>query len=311
MSKIMITGVNGFVGKHLAAELKSRGVVVVGIGREAVMHPALSGLVDEYYACDLTNPEDVAMLPLDEVDTVINLAGLAAVGASYGQDELYVRVNVGVLTVISERILERGLKTRMLAVSTGAVYSPDQPMPLHEGSKLISAGSPYALSKIAMEAEAIRLRTAGLICIIARPFNHIGPGQEPGFLVPDLYQKMAMALSADKKVQVGDLSTRRDYTDVRDVVKAYADLAQSETLDYEIYNICSGRSVPGNTIFKLLAEALESTGHITAEVDQQLIRPGDPKDLYGDNSNLKTQTGWAPTIPIKKTIADFVDSKKS
>lgn len=311
MPEILVTGINGFVGKHLATELRSQGARVVGVGREAVMHPALKPSVDAYYACDLTNAQDVAQLPLESVDAVINLAGLAAVGASYGQDELYTHVNVGVLSVISERILELGLKTRMLAVSTGAVYSTDQPLPLHEDSSLITTGSPYALSKIVMEAEAKRLRGLGMDCIVARPFNHIGPGQEPGFLVPDLYEKIMMAIGGDGVVKAGDLSTRRDYTDVRDVARAYADLVLSEKLDHDIYNICSGRSVPGSTIFDLLVNNIEGSEKIEATVDQQYIRPNDPKDLYGDNSRLHTQTNWSPSIPIEQTIKDFVGSKKS
>jgi len=310
MPKIVITGINGFVGKHLAVELKSRGVTVVGVGREPELHPKLGSATDIYFACDLTSKEDVAKLPLEDIDAVINLAGFAAVGASFGQEELYMRVNVGVLTVLSERILELDLKTRMLAISTGAVYAADQPLPLREDSELITTGSPYALSKIAMEKEAARLRALGLECVIARPFNHVGPGQEPGFLVPDLYEKMVVALKNDGLVKVGDLTTRRDYTDVRDVVKAYADLVLSEKLDEEIYNICSGRSLPGSTIFDLLVSSIENSDKIEAEVDQQFIRPNDPKDLYGDNSKLKKQTGWSPTIPIEKTIRDFVESKK-
>lgn len=308
---ILITGVNGFVGKHLAAELKKRGVRIIGVSREATMHPALEGLVHAYYVCDLTSIEDVAQLPLENVDAVINLAGLAAVGASYGQDELYTRVNVGVLSVIGERILELGLKTRMIAISTGAVYSPSQPMPLREGSSIITDGSPYALSKIAMEQEAARLRELGLSCIVARPFNHIGPGQEPGFLVPDLYQKMLAAVEADGIVAVGDLTTRRDYTDVRDVVRAYADLAMSRNWDYDTYNICSGKSIEGNTIFDLLKRNIEGAESLTLKVDQTFIRPGDPKELYGDNSNLQSQTGWKPLIPVEVTLRDFVESKKN
>jgi len=151
MAKIFVTGINGFVGKHLARELKSRGCTVVGVGREVRLNNEISSVVDEYYVCDLTKTEDVAKLPLAEADAVINLAGFAAVGASFGNEELYMRVNIGVLTVIGEEIINKGFKTRMLAISTGAVYEPNQPLPLREDSELIKTGSPYAMSKIAME----------------------------------------------------------------------------------------------------------------------------------------------------------------
>ncbi len=275
MSRIIVTGINGFVGKHLVAELKLRGCTVIGVSREAQTHPSISNSVDEYYACDLINPEEVSKLPLSDIDGVINL------------------------------------KTRILAISTGAVYSPNQPLPLSEPSKIITNGSPYALSKIAMEEEATRLRANGLNCVIARPFNHIGPGQELGFLVPDLYKKMITALESGGAVKVGNLSTKRDYTDVRDVVRAYADLILLKDLEYEIYNVCSGNSISGETIFDLLAKNIGDQKNIKAEVDQQFIRSNDPKDLYGDNTNLRNQTNWTPSIPLEQTIKDFVDSKKS
>jgi GDP-4-dehydro-6-deoxy-D-mannose reductase len=308
--RILVSGINGFVGKHLATELKNRDVVVLGVGREAAIHPDIAAIVDAYYACDLTNVGDVASLPLRGIDAIINLAGFAAVGASYGQEELYMRVNVGVLTVMGERILDLGLKIHMLAISTGAVYSPDQPLPLNENSELITMGSPYALSKIAMEKEATRLRELGLNCTIARPFNHIGPGQEPGFLVPDLYKKIVSAINTNIPAEVGDLSTRRDYTDVRDVVRAYADLILSEHLDEEVYNICSGHSVSGSKIFQLLTNTIENATGIQTVVNPELIRAGDPKNLYGDNGRLNRQTGWLPRIPIEQTIQDFVEKSK-
>lgn len=311
MSRIIVTGINGFVGKHLVAELKLRGCTVIGVSREAQTHPSISNSVDEYYACDLINPEEVSKLPLSDIDGVINLAGFANVGASFGQENLYMKVNVGVLSIIGEEIVRQNLKTRILAISTGAVYSPNQPLPLSEPSKIITNGSPYALSKIAMEEEATRLRANGLNCIIARPFNHIGPGQELGFLVPDLYKKMITALESGGAVKVGNLSTKRDYTDVRDVVRAYADLILLKDLDYEIYNVCSGSSISGETIFDLLAKNIGDQKNIKAEVDQQFIRSNDPKDLYGDNTNLRNQTNWMPSIPLEQTIKDFVDSKKS
>jgi len=306
----MVTGVNGFVGKHLVVELKSRGCTVIGVSREPELHPAIRKVVSEYFVCDLTNIADVAKLPFKDVDAIINLAGFAKVGDSFGEEELYMRVNVGVLTTIGERILELGLKAHVLAISTGAVYASDQPMPLGEESEIIAGGSPYAMSKLSMEAETKRLRSLGLRCTVARPFNHIGPGQEPGFLVPDLYDKMLAALVRDGLVGVGDLSTCRDYTDVRDVAKAYTALVLCKNLDHELYNICSNQSVAGNTIFNLLKSNIGGSEKIKTYTDASVIRPNDPKVLYGDSSRLKAQIDWAPNISIEQTIKDFVDSKK-
>lgn len=306
MSNILITGINGFVGKHLAHELQSQGHQVIGVSREPAIHPALANKVSAYYSCDITNAPSVARLPLETIDAVINLAGLAKVGDSYDNPELYHKVNVEVLLVIGNRLLDIGSKARLLAISTGAVYSSAQPMPLSEDSKLIEAGSPYALSKIAMEQEAERLNKAGLDCVVARPFNHIGPGQEGGFLVPDIYHKIAQGNSAGgNSIRVGDLSTKRDYTDVRDVVRAYVALVTTPKLQHLTYNVCSGRSISGQTILeRILSEC--SKQNLRIEQDPALIRPNDPKDLYGSNDRLRQATGWTPTIPLNQTIHDYI-----
>ncbi len=175
-------------------------------------------------------------------------------------------------------------------------------MPLTENSALVTSASPYALSKIAMEQEAARLKKAGLDCVVARPFNHVGPGQEGGFLVPDLYQKISQA---DESLAVGNLKTRRDYTDVRDVVKAYASLVTAPALEHLVYNVCSGRSISGETILELLLDA-GGKRSLLLQQDPSLIRPNDPEDLYGSNDRLRQATGWEPTIPLEQTIKDFV-----
>lgn len=306
MATVLITGINGFVGEHLARELSTRNFKVLGIGREKTVNSEIEGTVSSYYACDLTDEALVGELPLEDIDAVISLAGLANVGASFDNPDLYNEVNVKVLSVLANKLVTIGSSARIIAVSTGAVYSADQSMPLTEESELITTGSPYALSKIAMEQEVLRFRQRGLECVIARPFNHIGPGQAPGFLVPDLYRKIAEASKTDGKLRVGDLSTRRDYTDVRDVVRAYADLAMADQLSHAIYNVCSGQSVDGGTILNLMLAAAAQKHKLTIEQDASLIRPHDPKDLYGSNARLYAQTGWEPIIPIEQTIHDFV-----
>ncbi len=137
MPKIMVTGVNGFVGKHLVRELVARKCTVTGVGRDKNVDKSLENIVSNYYSCDLTDKSAVAILPLDSIDAVINLAGLAKVGESFDKPDFYKHVNVGVLSVLSERLLALSSGARVIAVSTGAVYDPGQPMPLHEGSILL------------------------------------------------------------------------------------------------------------------------------------------------------------------------------
>jgi GDP-4-dehydro-6-deoxy-D-mannose reductase len=310
MTRVLVTGVNGFVGKHVVHELQSRGYEIVGLGYDPEVHSQLEGTLEAYYVCDLTDKQSVAALNLTGFDGIISLAGLAKVGPSFSDPSLYNRVNVAVLEVLGDRLVELGLNPRLLAISSGSVYDPAQLMPLTENSKTTGEGSPYAQSKLAMEDAAQRLRSKGLDCIVARPFNHIGPGQEGGFLVPDLYQKIAAAHNASKVLYVGDLSTRRDYTDVRDVVRAYVDLVTAPSLNESLFNVCSGRSIDGQTILQLL---LHETGaeDLAIQQDPQLIRPNDPKDLFGSNEHLRKATNWQPSIPLEQTIHDFVSSKSS
>lgn len=308
MSRVVVTGINGFVGKHLARELHARGHGVIGLGQDTTVDAQLETIVTDYTACDLTKSEQVAKLKLDNVTAVINLAGLAKVGASFDNPELYQRVNMDVLTILGERLLSKHPAVRLIAVSTGAVYDTDQTMPLTEDSRLIIDGSPYAMSKLAMERAALDLRRRGLDCVIVRPFNHLGPGQAGGFLLPDLYQKIRQA-GQGGTLPVGDLTTKRDYTDVRDVVRAYADLALADQLDETVYNVCSGQSVTGQALLDLLLETMDLTGKLEVHPDPALVRPNDPKDLFGSHQRLSNQTGWQPQIALKQTVADYVSSR--
>jgi len=291
----------------LVRELQTRGVQVVGVGNEAEPHPQLASSLSSYASCDLTDASAVGRLPLANIDAVISLAGLANVGDSFAQADRYKEINVKVLSVLGEQLLVSGLKPRVIAVSSGTVYAPQQAMPLTEDSTVVKSGSPYAESKLLMEKAALELRDRGLPCLITRPMNHSGPGQVGGFLIPDLYQKIMAAKQNDGVVKVGDLSTKRDYTDVRDVVRAYADLALlPEPPKYDIYNVCSGRSIAGTDILQMLLDATGTQATIKIEQDPALMRPNDAPNLYGSYARLQTETGWSPQIPLVQTIKDFV-----
>ncbi|TXG77491.1 NAD-dependent epimerase/dehydratase family protein [Patescibacteria group bacterium] len=306
---ILVAGVNGFVGHHLARELKSAGHRVIGTGMDDKPSRDISDALHEYVMCDLTVAEQVKRLPLKQIDAVINLAGLASVGDSFkpGAAERYTHINVAVHTTIAEQLLKLGrADVRVIAISTGAVYDNSQPMPIPENGALIAQqGSPYAHSKIAMENALTPLRDSGLDVVIARPFNHIGPGQLPGFLVPDLITQLR-ATGTDKAIRVGRLDTKRDYTDVRDVARAYRLLAEAEHLTSEVYNICSGASHSGEEILSTLTNVM-GLGELEVETNPDLIRPNDPADIRGDNTLLVRDTGWQPSIEFTQTLRDCVN----
>jgi GDP-4-dehydro-6-deoxy-D-mannose reductase len=310
MPKVIVTGVNGFVGGHLTDDLIRQGFDVIGVGREEQSVPQLAEKLSAYYACDLADYESVKKLPLTDAKAVINLAGLAAVGPSFDNPELYMRINTAVLDTVCKAAMEQGaMDIRILSISSGAIYSPKQPMPLTEESLTAPESSPYAASKIAMEELSLKYRTEGLDCVVARPFNHIGPGQMEGFLLPDLYKKVTESQASGEPLLVGNLTTKRDYTDVRDVAKAYVKLIASERLTHGIYNVCTGRSVSGEEILAELLNELRLTD-VQPQVDESLFRPSDTPELFGDNTRLKADIDWSPEIPIEQTIKDFVASKQ-
>lgn len=314
MLHILVTGVNGFVGHHVAEQLHERGYEILGVGNQPELEENLSEIVDSYVSCDLTDAESVSKIDLTQVSAIINLAGFAKVGDSKGQGELYNRVNVGVHTTLYQECLNQGVAPRIVAVSTGAVYDPNQPMPITEQSKLIDDDktNEYVISKKLTEEAVLAFEKNGLRCIIARPFNHTGPGQLPGFLLPDLAEQVEIAKKSGSKLLVGNLETKRDFTDVRDVANAYIELAlcDESRLTKNIYNICSGRSIAGKEILQMLLKACDAT-NLETEVDPNKIRPNDVMDIYGSHDLLSQDTGWQPTINIETIISDFVAESKA
>lgn len=300
--KVAITGINGFVGHHLARELSSKGTVVVGVSYEDELSSSLGDIVGEYFPADLVNqwPET------GDVDSVIHLAGFAAVGPSFDAPQKYINGNSAMVTNMCEYYLRQEKKPRIVVVSSGAIYSPDQPMPINESGEF-GYTSPYAVSKILTEDQCKYYRTRGLDCVVVRPFNHIGPGQGEGFILPDLYKQLSETQSGT--ISVGNLETQRDYTDVRDIVRAYGKLALAPNLEYFVYNLCSGKSLSGLEILDSLKKAMNKE-EIAVEIDQSKIRPNDIMEITGDSSRLSKEFDWNPEIPIDQTISDFVSSRE-
>ena len=291
---IVVTGVNGFVGKHLVRVLHKNNLSVIGIGRETAVDPEIRGLISDYVVADLSQ-----LWPkLSNVDCVIHLAGLAAVGPSFDDPQRYITANSSMVTHMAEYYLVAEKKPRLIVVSSGAIYESNQMMPLTEKS-VVGFNSPYAVSKILVENQCKYYRTRDLDCVVVRPFNHIGPGQLEGFLVPDVINQLKNGSS----VTVGNISTKRDYTDVRDIARAYYLLATKPKLNHVVYNICSGKSVSGEEIVNTLKK-LAYAESATIQIDRSKIRPTDPPDIYGDASALKSDVGWEPEITLKQTLRD-------
>jgi GDP-4-dehydro-6-deoxy-D-mannose reductase len=291
--RALITGGKGFVGHWLATHLKDQGDEVAVIDIET----------------DVADGAAVRRVMADVVpDAVYHLAAMTHVGDSWEDPSRVLRVNVlGTAEILAAaRTLEAA--PRILVVSSAEVYGVVQPeqLPLGEDTPTAPA-SPYAASKLAAEAVALQAwRGYGQPVVVVRPFNHIGPGQSPNFFVPAMAKRIVEATrSGDHVLRVGTLTTRRDFTDVRDVVAAYRLLiARGEP--GTVYNVCSGQDVAMADVVDRLLE-LAGTD-LELRTDPELVRPVDVPVLRGDATLLREATGWQARIPLATTLADVLAS---
>jgi GDP-4-dehydro-6-deoxy-D-mannose reductase len=291
--RALITGGKGFVGQWLAAHLQSHCDEVAVIDVET----------------DVADGTAVRRVMADVgPDAVYHLAALTHVGESWENPSQVLRVNVlGTAEVLAAARAERP-GARILVVSSAEVYGVVTPelLPLREDAPAVPA-SPYAASKLAAEAVALQAwRGYGQPVVVVRPFNHIGPGQSPNFFVPALTKRIVDAKrSGASALPVGTLTTRRDFTDVRDVVAAYRLLVQDGQAG-EVYNVCSGHDVAMSEVAERLLE-LAGAG-LSLQTDPALVRPVDVPVLRGDAGKLRAATGWVPQIPLATTLADVLAS---
>jgi GDP-4-dehydro-6-deoxy-D-mannose reductase len=306
---ILVTGANGFVGHHLVKELAENNIHVIAAGGpESIIPDSTASYTSDYVGLDLTQKDAVEKLAKYDVDGIIHLAGLAAVGPSFDNPQKYINTNSAMVTNLCEHYVKAARRPRVLLVSSGAIYDSFQDMPITENS-LLGFNSPYAVSKVLNENQAAYYRKRGLDVVVARPFNHVGPGQLPGFLVPDLIQQLQAAKENGKPLKVGNLATKRDYTDVRDVASAYRLLISTPILHATVYNVCSGVSRAGSDILVALQKLIGAEG-IAVEVDQSKIRPNDPMDIYGDARQLQEDTGWKQQYSFEQTLVDIIKASQ-
>jgi NAD-dependent epimerase/dehydratase len=301
--KIIVTGVNGFVGEHVVDTFKEDGFEVVGIGSDNNPNEKVAHKLDTYVSCNLLDVDSVNNIDLNNARAIIHLAGLSAVSRSFDQAQRYISDNAVMTYNLLDHAKTSNMQGRAIVVSSGALYDPNQPLPISEESAT-SPTSPYAIGKLASEHVVDYFRNRGLDAVIARPFNHIGPGQKEGFILPDIYAQLS-SVGSGGEIQVGNLNTRRDYTDVRDIVAGYKALALAESLDHNLYNICSGKSLSGKDILALV-ERIGGYTDIKVSIDPSKIRPSDIVDIYGDSSRIRNELGWQPQYDIEQTITDFV-----
>lgn len=290
--RALVTGSDGFVARHLIRHLRDNGDEVHGIDRERDVTDARSMQeVFEWFLPDVT----------------YHLAALTHVGDSWEHASEFTRVNV----VGTQRVLDASFEAvphaTTIVVSSSEVYgiSREEDQPLRETFRVAPA-NPYSSSKVEAERvarDAVRFR--GQRVVVARPFNHLGPGQSPNFVVPALVSRLLDARDrGEDSIVVGDLSTRRDFSDVRDVVRAYRLLAKLG-ISGEVYNVSSGHDVALLDIAHQLVARLAP--NVELVVDPSLLRPIDLPVSRGSYDKLHQATGWAPLIALHVSLDDIVD----
>jgi GDP-4-dehydro-6-deoxy-D-mannose reductase len=284
---ILVTGAQGFVGGHLLTQLGPQ-VLPVDV--------------------DVTDRRAVArVVAASEPSAVVHLAAISSVGASWADAGETWRVNtVGTVNVL-EAVRREAAGTRVLVASTGEVYGRAEQVPTPENAP-IAPLSPYAASKAAAELACEQARRAGVDVVVTRAFQHEGPGRDERFAVGSWSAQIARAEEAGGgTIRVGDLTAQRDITDVRDVCRAYA-LLLEPSVPGGTYNVATGRAVEMRQVLEILVGLAECALEI--ESDPERLRSSELPVICGDASHLRAVTGWAPTIPLERTLADALETAR-
>ena len=313
MKKVLITGISGFVGTHLTKHLLEKNEIeLVGAYRSEGGLKALESYRDriKLERVDLLNQQAVEnLIDTYKPDQIYHLAGLPSAEKSFQRPVETVINNVTSGLNILEVLRNREMKqVRTLMVSTAEVYGKisASDLPIDEKTELRPL-NPYAVSKISLDYFGLQYHLAyGMDIVRVRPFNHTGPFQKDSFVIPSFAKQIAQIEKGinEPVLKVGNLEAKKDFTDVRDVVKGY-ELLMEKGISGEVYNIGSGKSYRINDLLHTLLSL--SQKEIAVEEDPEKIRPIEVEEVVCDYSKLNSLTSWKPEIPIEKTLLDILD----
>jgi GDP-4-dehydro-6-deoxy-D-mannose reductase len=308
--RVLITGYSGFAGSHLTDHLiETTDWEIWGtvFGRRAV-EGCRSDRVHEL-PVDLRDPSVVgAVVAEADPDVVFHLAGEASVQVSWQQPWPTFETNIRMQFNLHEALLAHARPARMVVVVSNEVYGAvdDAHLPTDETAPLAPL-NPYAVSKAMQDMLAAMYGRAHKMAVIRlRPFTHIGPRQDERFVAADFARQIA-EIEAGRRapvVRVGNLSAERDLTDVRDMVRAYRLAAERGRAD-EVYNLGSGRAYPVRTLLDLLVT--RSRVPVQVETDPARMRPADVPRTLCDAGKARRELGWAPEIPLERTVTDLLE----
>jgi GDP-4-dehydro-6-deoxy-D-mannose reductase len=286
--RAFVTGGAGFAGRHLLELLPG----AVAPSREQL---------------ELLDAAAVRAAVRDSApETVWHLAALASVGRSWEAPAETISENVTMTANLLEAIRLEAPGATVVLISSGEIYGPPERLPVDEDARL-RPQNPYAVSKAACDLLGAQYADAtGLRVVRLRPFNHSGPGQSDDYVIGTLTRQVAEAEAAGRPealVRTGNPDSARDFTDVRDVTRAYAAAAD---LDAGAYNVASGRAVSVTELIELVRAAARIP--VRHEVDPARVRAHDVPEVRGSADRLRAATGWTPEIPLERTVADTLEA---
>ena len=307
MKKAMIIGAAGFVGPYLAEHLQQEYGMKVAATK--LPHEELHIEGADTYNLDILNKEEiVSLLFRVRPDYIFHLAAQSSVGLSWKNPGLTVDINIKGSINVMDAIRELYYKPKVLLIGSGEEYGhiKEGETPINEDN-MIRPGNIYAATKVCQNMiGSIYAKAYDMDLMMVRAFNHIGPTQAPMFVVADFCKQVAEIEKGLRPpvMYVGNLSARRDFTDVRDVVKAYALLVQKGEAG-ETYNVGSGHAVSIQEILDMIISL--SDKEIKVEIDPNKLRPVDVPIIEADTDKLKRTTGWEQTITLKQTIEETLN----
>ena len=311
--KILITGVTGFVGSHLAEYCLSldQQVEVIGTCRWRSRRENIEHFEDaiNLYECDLRDASSVKTLLADiQPERIFHLAAQSYVPSSWNSPGETITTNVIGQLNIFEAMRETNSTASIQIAGSSEEYGLVHPeeAPITEENPLRPL-SPYAVSKVAQDMLAYQyFQSYGLRVVRTRAFNHTGPRRGDVFVTSNFAKQIAEIEAGQRPpvIHVGDLNPKRDFTDVRDIVRAYWLSLEHCSLG-EVYNVASGKAYRIKEVLKILLDNSEQD--IEVVEDPERLRPSDVPLLLGDNSRFCKATGWSPEIPFEQTAKDLLD----
>jgi len=282
-----VTGGSGFVGRHLVALL------------DGATAPTREEL-------DLLDGEAVRQaVAAAAPERVFHLAALASVGRSWEDPHAVLRDNLDMTLNLLDAVRHEAPEAAVVVASSGEIYGPPERLPVTESDPL-RPQNPYAVSKAACDLLAGQYADAhGLRVVRVRAFNQAGPGQSDEYVVGTIARQVALAEAGGAGaalVRTGNPQSARDFTDVRDTVRAYV---RASELPADVYNVCSGRATRVSALVELAARAARV--NVRHEVDAERVRRHDVPEVRGSAERLAEASGWRPEIPLEQTIADAID----